>query len=203
MIPVLSLDMENPLEFIEKMGSFETVKVGHNLAIYGKKILDELYQKNLKVILDLKFCDIPSTVARSIKSWDHLAIIGFTVHSAAGIDSLKAALNSTDKLIFSVIKLTSQIGNLDDYLETIKILDNLNSSFVLPGKWAIQLRNKIKGKFLVPGIRMEIKADDQKDVITLDQVKDIANYVVLGREIYLSKNPKSKIEKIKEELKCQ
>ncbi|MBT1248514.1 MULTISPECIES: orotidine-5'-phosphate decarboxylase [unclassified Thermosipho (in: thermotogales)] len=200
MIPVLSLDMQKPLEFIKEVGSFETVKVGHNLAINGKKILDALYNLNLKVILDLKFCDIPSTVERSIKSWDHPAIIGFTVHSAAGVESVKAALNATDKLIFSVIKLTSQEGNLENYIDKIFELENLKSSFVLPGKWAIKLRKKLNGKFLVPGIRMEVKSDDQKDVITLAQVKNIADFVVLGREIYLSKNPKEKIQKIKEEL---
>ncbi|MBZ4650755.1 MAG: pyrF, partial [Thermosipho sp. (in: Bacteria)] len=52
MIPVLSLDMESPLEFIDKYGSFDTVKVGHNLAIFGKKILDEFEKRNIKVILD-------------------------------------------------------------------------------------------------------------------------------------------------------
>ncbi|ANQ53381.1 orotidine 5'-phosphate decarboxylase [Thermosipho affectus] len=200
MIPVLSLDMQKPLEFIKEVGSFETVKVGHNLAINGRKILDELYNLNLKVILDLKFCDIPSTVERSIKSWDHPTIIGFTVHSAAGIESVKAALNATDKLIFSVIKLTSQEGSLESYIDKIFELENLKSSFVLPGKWAIKLRKKLTGKFLVPGIRMEVKSDDQKDVITLSQVENIADFVVLGREIYLSKNPKEKIQKIKEEL---
>lgn len=201
MIPVLSLDMESPLEFIDKYGSFDTVKVGHNLAIFGKKILDEFEKRNIKVILDLKFCDIPSTVSRSIKSWDHPAIIGFTVHSAAGIESVKAALDSTEKIIFSVVKLTSQVGELSDYLKTIEELENIKSSFVLPGRWAINLRKKLSGKFLVPGIRMQIKADDQKDIITLGQIKDIADFAVLGREIYLSENPKEKIEKIKEELK--
>ncbi|WP_126992754.1 orotidine-5'-phosphate decarboxylase [Thermosipho globiformans] len=201
MIPVLSLDMEKPLEFIDKYGSFNVVKVGHNLAIYGKKILDELEKRNVKVILDLKFCDIPSTVSRSIKSWEHPAIIGFTVHSAAGIESVKAALDSTEKIIFSVVKLTSQVGELSDYLKTIEELENINSSFVLPGRWAINLRKELDGKFLVPGIRMQVKADDQKDIITLEQIKDIADFAVLGREIYLSENPKEKIEKIKEELK--
>jgi len=58
----LSLDMEDPLRFIDEHGSFEVVKVGHNLAVKGKAVLDELHKRGLKVILDLKFCDIPSTV---------------------------------------------------------------------------------------------------------------------------------------------
>lgn len=200
MIPVLSLDMKNPINFIKEHGSFDVVKVGHNLAIHGKKILDELEKMNLKVILDLKFCDIPSTVSRSIKSWDHPAIIGFTVHSAAGTDSVKAALDSTNKIIFSVVKLTSQPGDLSDYIKTIEELEKLGSSFVLPGKWAIKLRNTLTGKFLVPGIRMEVQSHDQKDVITLDSIKEIADFAVLGREIYLSNNPGEKIKKIKEEF---
>lgn len=37
MTPVLSLDMEDPIRFIDENGSFEVVKVGHNLAVHGKR----------------------------------------------------------------------------------------------------------------------------------------------------------------------
>ncbi|PLV57401.1 orotidine-5'-phosphate decarboxylase [Thermotoga sp. SG1] len=198
MIPVLSLDMEDPIGFIEENGSFDVVKVGHNLVVHGKKIFDELEKRNLKIILDLKFCDIPSTVERSIKSWDHPAIIGFTVHSCAGYESVERALKATKKHVFVVVKLTSMEGSLEDYLDKIERLNELGCDFVLPGPWAKVLREKIKGKILVPGIRMEVKADDQKDVVTPEEIKEIADFAVLGREIYLSENPREKIEKIKE-----
>jgi len=198
MIPVLSLDMEDPIRFIEENGSFDVVKVGHNLAIHGKRIFDELEKRSLKIILDLKFCDIPSTVERSIKSWDHPAIIGFTLHSCAGYESVKRALETTEKHVFVVVKLTSVEGTLEDYLEKIEKLNEMGCDFVLPGSWAKVLRNRIKGKILVPGIRMEVKAEDQKDVVSLEEMKGIADFAVLGREIYLSKDPKGKIEKIKE-----
>lgn len=198
---VLSLDMEDPLEFIRMFGSFEYVKVGHNLAIYGKSILDELYDKGYKVILDLKFSDIPSTVARSIRAWDHPAIVGFTVHSNAGIESVKAALEATDKQVFCVIKLTSVTGYLEDYKEQIIGLARLGSSFVLPGTWAIKMRNKIGGKILVPGIRMEQGKDDQKDIIALSDILSVADFAVIGREVYKSRDPKSKMEKIKKMVK--
>jgi len=202
MIPVLSLDMEHPLEFVEKYGTFEHVKLGHNLAMEGRKILDELFKKGLKVILDLKFVDIPSTVERSIRSWDHPCVIGFTVHSACGIDAVRAALGATNKRIFVVIKLTSIPGDLDDYIEMIEKFDDLGTDFVMPGKWARKLRTRIKGKFLVPGIRMEAAVEDQKDVVTLEDVRGIADYVVLGREVYRSADPALKIKKIKELIGC-
>lgn len=198
--PVLSLDMENPEEFIERYGAFEYVKVGHNLAIKGKGILDFLADKGLKVILDLKFSDIPSTVARSIKSWDHPAIVGFTVHANSGIQSVLAALDSTDKYIFSVIKLTSMPDKLEDYRQLIEGLAKLGSSFVLPGKWAIELRKNIGGQILVPGIRMEQKNDDQVDTVSLWDVLGIANFAVLGREVYKSKDPAQKIIEIKSQI---
>ncbi|AIY86160.1 MULTISPECIES: orotidine-5'-phosphate decarboxylase [unclassified Thermotoga] len=198
MTPVLSLDMEDPIRFIDENGSFEVVKVGHNLAVHGKKIFDELARRNLKIILDLKFCDIPSTVERSIKSWDHPAIIGFTVHSCAGYESVERALSATDKHVFVVVKLTSMEGSLEDYMDRIEKLNELGCDFVLPGPWAKALREKIKGKILVPGIRMEVKAGDQKDVVTLEEMKGIADFAVLGREIYLSENPREKIKRIKE-----
>lgn len=197
MIPVLSMDMENPMDFIKKYGSFDTVKVGHNLAMNGKKILDELESMGLKVILDLKFCDIPSTVARSIKSWDHPSIIGFTIHSAAGIGSVKAAIEATNKHIFTVVKLTSVSGGLEDFREKICELDNLGCDFVLPGKWAMALRDEIKGKFLVPGIRSTRQFDDQKDIITLEEVEILDDFAVMGREVYMNENPAEKIAEIK------
>jgi len=198
--PVLSLDMDNPEEFIEKYGAFEYVKVGHNLAIKGKGILDFLADKGLKVILDLKFSDIPSTVARSIKSWDHPAIVGFTVHANSGIQSVLAALDSTDKYVFSVIKLTSMSGRLEDYRQLIEGLARLGSSFVLPGRWAIELRKSIGGQILVPGIRMEQSSDDQVDTVSLWDVLGIANFAILGREVYKSKDPAQKITEIKSQI---
>ncbi|MGC9771994.1 orotidine 5'-phosphate decarboxylase [Fervidobacterium islandicum] len=199
--PVLSLDMEDPIGFIEKFGSFDCVKVGHNLAVQGKRVLDYFYDKGYKVILDLKFSDIPSTVARSIRAWDHPAIVGFTVHANAGIESVKAALDSTDKMIFSVIKLTSLPGRLEDFEDTIVGLSRLGSSFVLPGTWALRMRSKIGGAILVPGIRMEQSKDDQKDVVSLWDIFGVANFAVLGREVYKAKDPREKVEFIKEKVK--
>lgn len=198
---VLSLDMEDPILFIDKFGSFEYVKVGHNLAAKGKSILDELYNRGYQVILDLKFSDIPSTVARSIKAWDHPCIVGFTVHANAGMQSVRAALEATDKQIFSVIKLTSLSGNLEDYKDQILALARLGSSFVLPGTWAIKMRNKIGGKILVPGIRMEQGKDDQKDVVSLWDILKIADFAVIGREVYKAQDPGLKIKKIIEKVK--
>lgn len=193
---VLSLDMEDPIDFIDRYGSFEHVKVGHNLAVFGKSVLDELAKRNLKVILDLKFTDIPSTLVRSIRAWDHPSIIGFTMHAASGIDSIKAALESTDKLIFVVVKLTSIEGSLEEYTQQVETLRLLGCSFVLPGSWAIKLRKKISGKILVPGVRMERSADDQKDVVTLEQIKNVADFAVIGREVYKSQDPKAAMEKM-------
>lgn len=197
MIPVLSLDMEDPFEFIEKYGSFEHVKIGHNVAIFGKGVFGEFEKRNLKVIVDLKFADIPSTVVRSIKSWDHPCVVGFTVHAAAGKDSIKAAIENTDKLIFSVVKLTSIKGELEDYLDQIKILKDLGSSFVLPGMWAKALREMIPTKILVPGVRMKREADDQKDVVSLEDIKTVADFAVIGREVYKSEDPRATMGRIR------
>ena len=197
MIPVLSLDMENPMDFIERYGSFDTVKVGHNLAVYGRKLLDELENLGLEIILDLKFCDIPSTVARSIKSWDHPAVKGFTIHSAADYESVRAALGVTEKHVFTVIKLTSMAGSLNDFREKIYALDSLGCDFVLPGKWALELRDQVEGRFLVPGIRSTRQLDDQKDIITLEEVAGLNDFAVIGREVYMNERPGEKIEEIK------
>ncbi len=196
MIPVLSLDMEDPFGFINKYGTFEYVKIGHSVAVYGKSVFSEFEKRSLKVIVDLKFIDIPSTVVRSIKSWDHPCVVGFTVHAASGRETIKAALENTDKIIFSVIKLTSIEGELEDYLNQIESLKELGSSFVLPGTWAVKLREKISTKILVPGVRMKREADDQKDVVSIEDIKKVADYAVIGREVYKSDDPKATMEMI-------
>ncbi len=200
MKPVLSLDMENPIDFIDKYGTFTHVKIGHSVAVHGKQILREFERRNLKVIVDLKFVDIPSTVARSIRAWDDPCVEGFTVHSACGIDAVKAAMESTDKLIFVVVKLTSIEGELEEYKDLIKALTNLGCSFVLPGKWAVELRSNINGKILVPGVRMKRDADDQRDVVHLNDILGIADYAVLGREVYKSQDPKTLIDEVRRML---
>lgn len=197
-IPVLSLDMKDPLHFIDTYGSFPVVKVGHNLASHGKSIMSALHDRGLEIILDLKFIDIPSTVERSIKAWNHDAIIGFTVHASAGLDAIKAARDATRKHIFVIVKLTSIPGTLEDYMATIMKLYDIGVDFVLPGKWAIALRKTLpNASFLVPGVRMEVEAEDQKDVISLDKIIGIADYIVIGREIYKSSSPKEKLETIR------
>ena len=50
--------------------------------------------------------------------------------------------------------------------------------------------------------RMEAAMEDQKDVVTLEDVRGIADYVVLGREVYRSADPALKIRKIKELIGC-
>ena len=195
---VLSLDMEDPIGFIDEFGSFEYVKAGHVLLSNGRKVLNELARRGLRVIVDLKFADIPSIVSKAIKSWDHEAVIGFTVHSCAGIDSVKAALEATDKMVFAVVKLTSMVGDLKDYEAIIDQLNALGSDFVLPGRWAISLKGKINGKILTPGIRMEVSNQDQMDVVKLEEVRDVVDFAVLGREVYMSCDPKDKMKKIRE-----
>jgi orotidine-5'-phosphate decarboxylase len=104
-------------------------------------------------------------------------------------------------MIFSVIKLTSLPGKLEDFEHIILGLARLGSSFVLPGMWAIKMRREIGGAILVPGIRMEQSKDDQKDVVSLWDIFGIADFAVLGREVYKAKDPGEKIQSIKEKVR--
>ncbi|HOJ89102.1 MAG TPA: orotidine 5'-phosphate decarboxylase, partial [Pseudothermotoga sp.] len=59
------------------------------------------------------------------------------------------------------------------------------------------LRKIITTKILVPGVRMKRQADDQKDVVSIDQIKDVADFAVIGREVYKSDDPKTAMEDIR------
>jgi orotidine-5'-phosphate decarboxylase len=167
------------------------------------------------IFLDLKFHDIPNTVARAIAATAGMNMFMMTVHTGGGIAMLRAAIEASDRvsqmtgkerpLIVGVTLLTSldqndvsMLGYQDDLQEQVLRLADLAQSAGLDGvvcsPYEITSLRKACGEdftLVVPGIRLETdRRDDQKRVLTpREALSKGADYLVIGRPITQAMNP--------------
>lgn len=161
--------------------------------------IEWLKEKDKKVFVDLKFFDVPETVARAIKALSQRSVDFATIH---GNDSMMAAAVETkgDLKILAVTALTSlDRGDLDDLGFQCDISELVLSrarralaigcdGVVSSGLEAPMLRSSLDDRLLIitPGIRPveNREQDDQKRVVTVPQAfKNGADYIVVGRPI--------------------
>jgi len=193
----------------------------------GPDIVRRIRERGTLVFLDLKFHDIPNTVAKAVAAAVQLDVQMLTVHTSGGLEMLKAAeqaaqetawrLGRTPPLVLGVTVLTSldagalkEIG-LDANVEyqvrrlaTVAIRAGLRGLVCSPQEVA-KLRQALPPnmQLVTPGIRTGAeKADDQKRTLTPREAMAAgANWLVIGRPIYAAENPRAAAEKILESLK--
>ena len=223
---ILSID-ENDIKDIEALVNdlcppMTLVKIGPISFLNNHKVLfDYLKSKNVSIMLDLKFYDIPNTMMNSIDFMFYNNIKIFTVHALAGEHSLLKVKERLDKLeqetsikspeMFSVSILTSfsqhDIEKLnfkgsvsDNVLNLTEIsIKSGADGLVCSGEEISLLRQNFgdEVKLLVPGVRFDKKDDDQKRVISpKDAIDSGASYIVLGRTLTNSKNKKQRLDDI-------
>ena len=203
-------------------------KIGSELfTAAGPDIVRRVRETGAAVFLDLKFHDIPNTVAKAVASTVKLDVQMLTVHAGGGTEMLHAAeqaaqdaawkLGRTPPLVLGVTVLTSldagalrEVG-LDvnvDYqvrrLATVAMKAGLRGLVCSPLEVA-KLRQIVTPatKLITPGVRTGAeKADDQKRTLTpREAVKAGADWLVIGRPIYAAENPREAAEKILESLR--
>ena len=189
----------------------------------GKKIIDELKSINpsFQIFLDLKLYDIPNTMADTAEVITSLDVDMFNIHASSGKKAMNEVMNRISDvkdrpLVLAVTALTSFSNDefLDVYSKDIKVkvpafakdaYESRLDGVVCSTHESLDIKNSTNTDFitLCPGIRPfgEDKKDQQR-VATLD----IANackvdFAVIGRPIYQSKNPKSTLQKIFDNLK--
>jgi orotidine-5'-phosphate decarboxylase len=180
------------------------------------ELLDWLKQQNKKIFADLKFFDVPATVASSVKQLNHKGIEFATVHGNDSI--LKAAAEAKDDVkILAVTVLTSlDRGDMDDLgfdcnVEELvlsrakRALQNGCDGVISSGLEVTKLRASVDEKLIVvtPGIRpVENRPeDDQKRVVSVQQAFEYGtDYIVIGRPIRNAENPRQKAEFIQQQI---
>jgi len=227
---VLALDVNNfesAEKLVEKLNNYVGVfKVGSQLfTAEGTKVIKMINKKGGKVFLDLKFHDIPNTVARAAEVATKLGVYIFNVHTSGGYDMMKVAAGAAKKtslvlginkpLILGVTLLTSinqeilerEIGVKRKLKEQVVHLARLAQSAGLDGvvaspKEIKEIREACGEDFVIltPGIRPANESkDDQKRVMTPGEALKLgSDFLVVGRPIRNASHP---VEAAKEILK--
>ena len=212
---IIALDVPNAREardLVRRIGDEGLFyKVGLQLfAAEGPGIVRDLVHSGKKVFLDLKFHDIPNTVAGAVKSASELGVYMLTVHATGGSKMLNAAAHAADKKVrvIAVTMLTSvgepemtelgyQAKSVEEQvLRLARLAQNSGCDGVVASPLEISgLRKTLGNKMLIvtPGIRPAgSKADDQSRVATAtDAIRSGANHLVIGRPITGATDPSS------------
>jgi orotidine-5'-phosphate decarboxylase len=216
-------DERSALEMADKLDpSLCRVKVGKELfTAAGPHVVRELNARDFDVFLDLKFHDIPNTVAGACRAAARLKVWMINVHASGGEAMLKAARAAIDAeshkpLLIAVTLLTSlgqddlkSIGFAGTPLENVERLALLAQHAGLDGvvcsaAEAPGLRKAVARSFnlVTPGIRLpEDAAGDQARVVTpRDAMANGSDYLVIGRPITGAQDPVAKLKQIQQQL---
>ena len=194
------------------------LKVGKELfTSAGPQWVASLVEKGFSIFLDLKFHDIPNTVAKAVTAAAKLGVDVVNVHASGGSRMMKAAadaLKETDNppLLIGVTVLTSmdesdrkELGVCKSVTEQVEYLARLAKSSGLKGVvCSAQEANMLKAacgndfKLMTPGIRPEGSSkDDQRRTMTPAEAVTVGvDYMVIGRPITQSPNPAQAVENI-------
>lgn len=225
---IVALDVENAikaLQIVEQLeGRVGAFKVGLQLfTAAGPEFVRKLTRRSIPVFLDLKFHDIPNTVAKASVEAARLGVWMFNMHASGGSDMMKRAAVEVDKvcqreglkrpLMIAVTVLTSscaaemaEIGADPDIDMTVMRLARLTAESGLDGVVASpheaasikQVVNQPDFVTVTPGIRPNsATGDDQRRVTTFERaVANGADYVVIGRPIIQAEDRVKAVEAI-------
>ena len=187
----------------------------------GVGLVEALQNKGFEVFLDLKFHDIPNTVAGAVRSAAELGVWMVNVHASGGRRMMEAAAEALQgydnkPLLIAVTVLTSmsdadlaELGYTETAAQRVLRLASLTADCGLDGvvcsaMEAPQLREQQGEDFclVTPGIRLAgDAAGDQRRVLTpADAIGNGSSYLVIGRSITGAEDPLAALERVHREL---
>ena len=204
-------------------------KIGSRLfTSHGPSVVESLVSRGDRVFLDLKFHDIPNTVAGAVAAATRLGVWMVNVHASGGHTMMKAARDAAETessklgrprpLVIAVTMLTSlsdetmgEIGVTDALSAQVGRLAVLAQSAGLDGVVASPqeialIRNRCGESFeiVTPGIRSasDEKADQRRTMTASEALAAGASYLVVGRPIIAAADPRAAAERIEAELRA-
>ncbi|HDR0673142.1 TPA: orotidine-5'-phosphate decarboxylase [Pasteurella multocida] len=224
---IVALDYEKEEEALRLVDQIDPslcrLKVGKEMfTTLGTKFVKALHDRNFDVFLDLKFHDIPNTVARAVRSAADLGVWMVDLHASGGLRMMEEAKKILEPygkdapLLISVTVLTSmedldllQIGINASPMEQVIRLANLTQRAGLDGvvcsPQEVEILRANCGKdfkLVTPGIR-PIGSDfgDQRRVMTpAGAIQAGSDYLVIGRPITQADNPAEVLKSINASL---
>ena len=229
---IVALDVEKADEAREiarqlrgRVGAF---KIGLQLfTAAGPGFVREMTESGARIFLDLKFHDIPNTVAKASVEAARFGVWMFNIHTLGGVEMMKRTVSEVREvcerekierpLIIGVTVLTSsnagtltEVGIANDVEKQVVLLARLAVGCGLDGVVASPheartVRKEIANSdflLVTPGIRPNLATlDDQKRVTTLGQaLAHGSDYVVIGRPITTAKDRIEAVERIVAEV---
>jgi len=227
---IVALDFdtkEKAIDAIKRLeNDVEIFKVGLELYLASRgKVVEYLQEKGKKVFLDLKFMDIPNTVAGAAREAAKMGVFMFNVHVPGGKQMMVSAREAVEQvtaggqqkpLVVAVTVLTSldqndllQQGITQDIKELVIARAKLAQEAGLDGvvaspKEAAEIKNVCGSEFVsvCPGVRPAWAATgDQKRIMTpKDAINQGATYLVVGRPITGAADSAEAARKVLEEM---
>jgi len=218
---IVALDMKTLDEaalMVKKLGTAVRVfKVGMGLfTSYGPDAVKMVHDKGAKVFLDLKFHDIPNTVAHAVRSAAKLGVFMMNIHAMGGSEMMSAAssaaaeavaaespdnrpillgvtvLTSMDQASIGEIGVDRNIGEEVISLARLAKDAGLDGVVASPNETSLIRQNLGKDFIIVtPGIRPAgaEKGDQKRTMAPDDAIRAGADYIVVGRPVIEAKDP--------------
>ena len=219
-VPTAEQALKLAQEIAPAVGAF---KIGKELfTSAGPDIVKRVRDTGAAVFLDLKFHDIPNTVAKAVASAVRLDVQMLTIHTSGGSEMMRAAEESAQQtasqsgrnapLVLGVTVLTSHdantltemgcepnVGRQVERLALLAAKSGLRGLVCSPLEiTALRQLLPASMQLVTPGIRTGTeKADDQKRTLTPREAMQAgASWLVIGRPIYAAPNPRAAAEAI-------
>ncbi len=221
---ILALDVENADQAKDLVRKTEShinfYKVGLQLFMASWfEIVDWLSARGHKVMVDLKFFDIPETVKLAVAQLNNRGVTFATIHGNDPI--IRAAVEAKGDLTLLAVTVLTSFGeddmramgmtkSIEDlvYFRAKRALELGCDGVVSSGLEAKRLRDKLGKKLLIvtpgirPGANIAETEDDQQRIITAKgAITDGADYLVIGRPISKAADPVAVISSLQEEIK--
>ena len=221
---ILALDVESPAQAKDLVKKTEShisfYKVGLQLFMASWfEVVDWLADRGHKIMIDLKFFDIPETVRLAVAQLNNRGVNFATIHGNDPI--IRAALAAKGDLALLAVTVLTSFGqedmqamgmtkSIEDlvYFRAKRALELGCDGVVSSGLEAKRLRDGLGSRLLIvtpgirPGANISEQQDDQKRIITAGKaIADGADYLVVGRPIARAPDPIKVIRLLQDEIR--